>query len=105
MIFTLLLAPPSVAIEIENRGDFATFLGEEYSFLSSFGHIGLNHSWETDFSILRSDFAGHELLSSSLPLTDSMASLILFVSSMSDQSTRGRSAQSIRSQSDSLIKI
>jgi hypothetical protein len=34
-----------------------------------------------------------------------MASLILFVSSMSDQSTRGRRAQSIRSQSDSLIKI
>jgi len=29
---------------------------------------------------------GHELLSSSLPLTDSMASLILFLSSMSDQS-------------------
>ncbi len=57
------------------------------------------------FDILRSDFAGHELLSSSLPLTDSMASLILFVSSMSDQSTRGRRAQSIRSQSDSLIKI
>jgi len=28
---------------------------------------------------------GHELLSSSLPLTDSMASLILFLSSMSDQ--------------------
>lgn len=84
--FDSIMIPPSVAIEIENRGDFATFLGEEYSFLSSFGHIGLNHSWETYFSILRSDFAGHELLSSSLPLTDSMASLILFLSSMSDQS-------------------
>lgn len=27
-------APSSVAIEIENGGDFATFLGEEYIFLS-----------------------------------------------------------------------
>lgn len=78
------------------------FLVKNLSFL---GHISLNHSGETDFDILRSDFAGHELLSSSLPLTDSMASLILFVSSMSDQSTRGRRAQSLRSQSDSLIQI
>lgn len=84
------MIPPSVAIEIENGGDFATFLGEEYLFISSFGHISLNHSRETYFDILRSDFAGYELLSSSLQITDSMASLILFVSSMSDQSTRGR---------------
>jgi len=83
------MIPPSVAIEIENGGDFYTFLGEESFFLSSFGHISLNHSGETYFDILRSDFAGHELLSSILPLTDSMASLILFVSSMSDQSPRG----------------
>lgn len=50
--------------------------------LSFLGHISLNHSGETYFDILRSDFAGHEQLSSSLPLTDSMASLILFISSM-----------------------
>lgn len=77
------MRPSSVAIEIENGGDFATFLGEESFFPWS-------HKLEPGNILGYSTFAGHELLSSSLPLTDSMASLILFVSSMSDQSTRGR---------------
>ncbi len=32
--FDSIMIPSSVAIEIENGGDFATFLGEEYFFLS-----------------------------------------------------------------------
>lgn len=54
------------------------------------GHISLNHSGETYFDILSTLPGMSYSLLASLPLTDSMASLILFVSSMSDQSTRGR---------------